>query len=216
MKKLDIFDKVISKYKVIYNDFEEIIEDYEADSLVKIDFFFSDTSIFRNEINAFEAFRLDNDLKVELKDFKHNIKAIGGESISFKMPNFDIRIKCFKVKNTRLCHLSVDVSNIKEILFGNNLTNGSYITQAIFSDYYDLGFSDYYFDELKTANFILNSKFKVVLMILEDKNVNLLFSGKIYKPAKKNLLKYNSKTIYEYIFTNIELNKEGIIKFEIN
>lgn len=131
------------------------------------------------------------------------------------MPEFDIFIKSTRVENNKLGVINIDLSNIKDILYKNSC-NGSYVTQALFSDYYDLGFEDCGFDELDFTKFILGAKLKVVLKHIKEENAILLFNNKKYKTTQKNAVEYDKVNVYEYIFEDIDFSNEGTIKFLID
>lgn len=87
-----------------------------------------------------------------------------------------------------------------------------YITDAVFSDYYDTGCVDTYIVDTPVY-YSKNSILKVVIHLHKLYNLKLIFNTNELKDADE--VKEESDH-YEYVFKNISLDKDTVISFKFD
>ena len=188
-------------------------------------------SIFDYHINEYNNGRF----KPKFTAFKHNTKEIvtleefeyyhnpTHPYLYFKMPPYDIDILVEKEEDDQKCKLIIDESGIKDIEYSlkenYNINCAGIVSEAIYSDDYDFGVEDHYFYE-RAITFKKGTRLKVVIYLLEERNVICSLNGIDYEPFRmsKEEVRDNDGKItltYEYTFKPLEFKDEGVLSFRI-
>lgn len=213
------------KHNLKYFDGNEINELFEENEIVKIQFFFEDRDYPHNKTKLYKAYRISDDLEVILEDYKFVHDVLGSEKLVFKMPKEDIYLKYTFIDDESIGTLTVDDSGIYDLEYGNNPGDNqnfkSCVTDALFSDDYDIGLTDHYFcGKTSVFNFHIKKDLKIKLCLIKDINVVVELNGISYKfsskEAKEIIDNNNEKAnVFVYTYMPIKFEKSGTISFNI-
>ena len=169
----------------------------------------------------FIAHRLDNDEVVSLKDFEYYANKIC-PWLSFTVPNYDIYFEVVKAIDENKGTLIIDRTAIAQYEYARipnyNIYFDGLITEAIYSDDYDVGVQDHYFYERK---FIFNkgTPLTVEIYLLEEMKVICILNDEEYEPYKheERLIAGNDRVktpLHSYTFEPF-FKQSGTLSFKI-
>lgn len=143
--------------------------------------------------------------------------------LTFIMPVCDIDVVIEKVEDNLKEYLSIDESNIKDIEYSSfknyNIYFSGIVSEALYSDDYDLGIEDHYFYE-KRILFKKGRNLKVIVYLLEKRDIICSLNNVDYLPSKYEEIDVKGddrvqRHIYSYLFQPVKFKKEGTLSFKI-
>ena len=120
--------------------------------------------------------------------------------------------------------LTIDESGIESIEYSSlphfNVNFSGIVSEALYSDDYDIGIRDHEFLERK-IHFPIGARLKVEVYLLNEVDVSLFLNAKEYHPISIRMEKVtNSKgimnEIYTYLFKPVTFYESGVLSFKIN
>ena len=215
----------ISAYKIHFLDLEHCDHLALEDEITVVGISDSNFSLLcsDDEKPSFNFYKANTQEEIQLEQFKFTNNSIY-PWMRFKMPPFDIDVKVVTKKDDNKALLIIDESSIKDIeyssLVNHNIYFSGVISEALYSDDYDMGIDDHYFYE-KAIHFKKGCDLTVIVYLLEKKNLLCSLNGINYEPSKVEKMELKGDndifvTAYEYIFKSVKFRKSGTLSFIIS
>ena len=178
------------------------------------------TMYSRNEKPGFIFYKAGTEEEVEVEEFEFTNNP-SYPWMRFKMPPYDLDVKVIAKKDDKIGVLTIDESSIKDIeyssLEGYNTYCSGIVSEALYSDDYDIGIEDHYFYE-RSIHFKRGTDLKVIVYLLEKRKLLCSLNGINYVPVKvsKEEIRGNDDKlviVYEYLFKPVRFKKTGTLSF---
>lgn len=177
------------------------------------------TMYSRNEKPGFIFYKAGTEEEVEVEEFEF-INNPSYPWMRFKMPPYDLDVKVIAKKDDRIGVLTIDESSIKDKEYssieGYNTYCSGIVSEALYSDDYDIGIEDHYFYE-RSIYFKRGTDLKVIVYLLEKRELLCSLNGINYAPIKvsKEVRGNDNKLVivYEYLFKPVRFKKTGTLSF---